>query len=309
MKIVFFGTGDFAVPALKKLISNRRNIAAVVTQPDSRRGRGMNYMSTPVKAFIEKAAPGVHIFQPEKASGDDFKNDIKAIGADVFVVVDYGQILGKDLLGMARKYCVNLHPSLLPKYRGASPVNRAILMGEKVTGNTVIKMSERMDAGPIILQTECAIGPDENSVDLLGRLSMQGAALLIEALNMIEAGSETLTEQNEKEATYARKLRKEEGLIDWSTSSEDILLKVRAMQPWPGAYTYVEGRMIKLFGVKAIDVPQGAKPGTIVDEHNFIIKTGAGGVIVETLQVEGKSKMSRDEFLRGFRLMKDSVLG
>ena len=309
MKIVFFGTGKFGLPALKKLLKSSHEVAAVVTAPDRKKGRGWNIQPMPVKAFLEQAAPGMDIFQPAKALEAAFIGSLKGIGADIFVVVDYGRLLGKEILEVPRKYCVNLHPSLLPRYRGASPVNWAILNGEEETGNTVIRMTERMDAGSIIMQETTKIGGDENVVDLLERLSRRGADLLSKALDAIEAGQERFREQDENAVSYAPKLEKKQGRIDWAASAPEIIRKVRGMQPWPGAFTYLDGRMIKI--LKAGPAGAGADagtPGTVCGEGKFIVNTGSGAVRINILQLEGKKAMTSDEFLRGYRLRKGAML-
>lgn len=310
MKIIFFGTGRFGLPALEKLLESRHEVAAVVTQPDRKKGRGWHLGPTPVKAFMEEEAAGAQVLQPEKVSDTVFIDSLKAIDADVFVVVDYGQFLSKELLALPRKYCVNLHPSLLPKYRGASPVNRAILNGDSETGNTVIRMNERMDAGSIIMREKTKIGEHEDAAGLLERLSREGADLLLKALGAIEAGKESLVEQNESEATYAPKLEKQEGKIDWAAPALEIIRKARAMKPWPGAFTYLDGKLLKILDAEISTASDCAgPPGTICDEKEFIISAGTGAIRVEKLQMEGKKPMPSDEFLRGHRVRKGSVLG
>ncbi len=244
MRIVFFGSGDFGEPTLKKLLESKHEVAAVVTQPDRKKGRGWNVQPTPYKAFMEQAAPGVEVLQPEKVSDPELAVDLRKIEADVFIVIDYGQFLSKEILSVPKKYCINLHPSLLPKYRGAAPINRALMDGEKTTGNTVMKMNERMDAGDIILQEATPVLKDEDAVLLSARLADMGAALVMKALELIEQGSEKPSVQDEKSATYAKKLTKEDGLIDWSKSTEEIMRRVKGARPWPGAFTALDGKML-----------------------------------------------------------------
>ena len=310
MKIIFFGTGKFGLPALKKLIESGHEIAAVVTQPDRKRGRGWNVQPAPVKAFMEQISPGIDILQPGKASDQAFVDSLKEIGADVFVVVDYGQLLNREILELPGKYCINLHPSLLPRYRGASPVNRAILNGDTETGNTVIRMTERMDAGSMIMQEETGITEHENAVMLLERLSRSGAGLLLKTLEVIEAGKESFNEQDESAASYAPKLEKSEGEIDWTRPAVEIARKVRGMQPWPGAFTCFNGKTLKILEAGIADAGEkpGA-PGTIHDEKEFVVNTGKGAVRVNKLQLAGKKAMTREEFLRGHQLKKDATLG
>ncbi len=208
MRIIFFGTGKFGIPTLEKLLASDHQVLAVVTQPDRGKGRGHKVLPTSIKTAATEKVPEITILQPEKASDKRFINSLQEKNAEVFVVVDYGQILTQEVLTIPDKYCINLHPSLLPKYRGASPVNRTIQNGEIETGNTVIKMSERMDAGSIIAQDKTSIGDAEDALDLIERLSLTGGELIINTLSEIENNQENFTEQNEKEATYADKLKK-----------------------------------------------------------------------------------------------------
>ena len=310
MKIVFFGTGDFGIPALKRLLNSGHDIAAVVTQPDKRKGRGWKVQPTPIKAILEKTVPGMTVLQPEDLSDENFMSYIAGSGADVFVVIDYGKILKSDILDMPGKYCVNLHPSLLPKYRGAAPVNRAILGGEKETGITVIKMNKKMDAGDIISQEKLAIGEHEDVAGLFDRLSQSGAELLLKTLDQIAEGKERLVHQEEKEATYAPKLQKSEGKIDWELDASEIALRVKGLQPWPGAYTYLDGRVLKVLQAAAEDaVGVDAPPGTVISaESKLIVSAGKGAVRIGRLQPEGKKAMPSDEFLRGHDVSRGTVL-
>lgn len=309
VKIVFFGTGKFGLPTLKKLLNSKHDVVAVVTQPDSKKGRTMDVVPAPVKAFAEKAVPGVEILQPSDIKDSAIVDHLRSKAPDVFVVVDYGQLLSEEILKIPGNYSINLHPSLLPKYRGAAPVNRAILNGEKETGNTVIKMTGCMDAGEIIVQEKTPIKDEEAAPELLERLAKEGARLVMKALDMIGAGELELTEQDEAEATQAPKLQKKDGKIEWKDPASYIIRKVRAMQPWPGAFTYLDGKTLKIFKAHAVsDAEKAASPGTVVDEKNFIVKAGEEAVQVDVLQLEGKRKMTRDEFLRGYKLAKGIIL-
>lgn len=309
MKIIFFGTGKFSLPTLKKLTESHHRTLAVVTQPDRRRGRGWNLQPALVKALVEQISPGLHVFQPEKASDASFISAVKGMNADVIVVVDYGQILTDELLEAPQKCCINLHPSLLPAYRGASPINRAILNGEKKTGNTVIKMTSRMDAGDIILQEEMEIISDEDADSLSQRLSQSGAELVLKALEKIESGEKSFVKQDESRASYAPKLKKEEGEINWASQAEEISRKVRGMQPWPGAFTYLDGKVIKVLKAEATSPEETAPAGAIVDTEKFIVATGKGAIKIKTLQMEGKKAVSSGEFLRGHHLEEGTILG
>ncbi|MGB3241646.1 MAG: methionyl-tRNA formyltransferase [Candidatus Omnitrophota bacterium] len=309
MKIVFFGSGKFGLPTLKKLIGSEHELLAVVTQPDRKKGRGWSVLPTPVNAFVEQAVPAVDVFQPEEAADKEFLAALKSKEADVFVVVDYGEFLSRDLLGLPGKLCINLHPSLLPKYRGAAPVNWAIINGEEETGNTVIELVEKMDAGGMIVQEKTTIKEEETAVELGERLSQSGGDLVLKALEIIGSGETRFTPQDENAVSFAPKLEKKHGLIEWKRSAPEVVRKVRGVQPWPGAFTYLEGKMLKILKAKEVAPPgQDGEPGSIVDEKGFIVKAGEGAVQVEEVQLEGKKAMSREGFLRGHRLERNTVL-
>ncbi|MBU0683625.1 MAG: methionyl-tRNA formyltransferase [Candidatus Omnitrophota bacterium] len=310
MKIVFFGTGKLGLPVLKTLIESSHSLLAVVTQPDKKFGRGWNVLPQPMKAFIEKARPGIPVYQPEKVSDQKFIEDLKKIEADLFIVVDYGQILTKEILALPSKYCINLHPSLLPKYRGASPVNRAILNGDIETGNSIIIMNDKMDAGDILMKSFMKIGPEENAESLFERLSHNGKDLIIKVLDEIACGREHPKKQNEDEATYAPKLKKEDGKIDWSLSARDIHRKIRGLKPWPGAFTYLDGKILKILTADVIAfTDERYKPGQICVEKGLTVCCGKDAISVTKLQLEGKRKMNAREFLLGHKLNKDKQLG
>ena len=310
MKIIFFGTGRFGTIALEKLIESEHEVMAVVTQPDREKGRGLKVQSSPIKQFINQPGFDIELLQPEKVSDSEFVNYVKAKEADVFVVIDYGQFLNKDLLEAPKKGCINLHPSLLPKYRGAAPVNWAVLNGDKETGNTIIKLTERMDAGKIIIQEKTPIYNEENAFALSERLSKNGADLVLKALEMIEKNKESLKEQDESEASYAPRLEKKQGEIKWKDTAQEIVNKVRGMQPWPGAYTYLNGKMLKVLKAQVItDIEDKGEPGFVCDRKRFVVLSGEGAVEVEEVQAEGKRAMNRDEFLRGQKIEEGTILG
>lgn len=311
MRIVFFGTGDFGVPAVKRLLGSGHDMLLAVTRPDARTGRGWKVQPAPIKAILEKTAPWMNVLQPEDLSDKAFLSFLEKARADVFVVVDYGNMLKKEILDMPKKYCLNLHPSLLPRYRGSSPVNRAILEGEKETGNTVIRMNERMDAGEIISRETTAIGEHEDAVSLAERLAQSGAELLIKTLDEIDAGTEQLTPQEEEKATYAPKLRKSEGRIDWNEDASFIVRKVKAFKPWPGAYTYLNGKILKIAqaSVEYVSPEQGTPASVICAGPPLVVSAGKNAVRIAVIQPEGKRPMTSDEFLRGHDISKGTTLG
>lgn len=305
MKIIFFGTSQFAVYALQKLKANGYSISAVITQPDRKSGRHLKLVAPPVKK--EAARLEIPVYQVQNIAGADFIKKLKSIDADFFVVVGFGRILTRELLEVPRFCCLNIHASLLPKYRGAAPVKWAIVRGEEKTGVTIIRMNKKLDAGDIILQKEIKIKDTDIGESLDGRLAVLGAELLIEAIELIKAGKANFTKQNEKDATFAPKLTKEDGRIDWNSNTLDILNKIRGLKGWPGTYTHLDGRVLKIIsaGEKAGMDFSRFKPGEVVaaDEgSSLVIKTKDGVLSVSELQFEGGRRMPSKDFLRGHRI-------
>lgn len=263
MKIIFFGTSDFAVCALAALVKSRHQILKVVTAADKKKGRGRMLSPSPVKLFAEQR--GLGILQPLDLRDKGFSEALRKETADIFVVVDYGKILIKEILQIPKKYAINLHASLLPKYRGAAPVNWAIIRGERQTGITVIKMNEYIDKGEVILQRKIAISANDTSISLKKRLAGLGAGALVEALELIEAGQESFTRQKESLASSAPKLKKADGLIDWQAPAAKIHNKVRGLVPWPGAFTYLGNKLFKVWQSEVVPGKTEAKPATVID--------------------------------------------
>lgn len=310
MRIVFFGSGDFGLPTLKKLLESRHDVVAVVTQPDKKKGRGWNVQPALYRAFMEQSAPGVEVLQPERLSDAALLADLKAFDADLFVVIDYGRFLPGEVLSIPKKYCINLHPSLLPRYRGAAPVNRLLMNGEELTGNTVIKINERMDAGDIIMREETPVLKGEDAELLAARLSVMGAALVLKALDIIEKGEERPAPQDEGAATCAPKLTRQDGEIDWKKNGQEILRKIKGAKPWPGAYTYLDGKVLKVHKAKPAEhIFTDAAPGTVVDANYFVVRCGEGFLEMSEVQLEGKRPMSAGEFLRGHEVREGILLG
>lgn len=306
MKIVFFGTSQFAVPGLKRLIASRYSVIAVVTQPDRKQGRRLKTAASPVKEIA--LDNNKKIFQPETLS-DDFIGDLKTLSPDLFIVIAYGHILKKDILEIPRYYALNLHASLLPKYRGAAPINWAILKGDKKTGVTIIKMNEHMDRGDIIARAEEKIEDNDTSLSLREKLSHTGADLLLRTVSLIENKKEKFEKQNEKYATYARKLTKEDGLIDWSKTAIEVHNKVRGTIPWPGAYTSFEGKTLKILKTEVLDITR-CNPGEVIkaEGSEFIIGTNKGAIKILELQPEAGKRMDTSSFLRGHKLKVGTIL-
>ena len=315
MKLVFFGTSDFAIPSLKALIASRHKVLALMTQPDRKKGRSLKLSPPPAKVIAQEN--NIPVYQPQDASSRESVEYLKKLGADLFVVISFGQILKKEVLSIPKYYSINLHGSLLPKCRGAAPTNWAVINGEKASGVTIIKMNERMDEGDIITKREVEIEPVDTNITLSEKLSDAGAALLVETLGLVEAGKAQLTKQDDSAATYAPKLKKEDGIINWSEPAIKIHDKVRGLLPWPGAYTYYDGKILKLLQTKLDDkvihnnraplrVPYNIlqDPGEVlyIGKEGISVQTGSGDLVIEYLQLEGKKEMDAASFVRGHRL-------
>lgn len=301
MNIVFFGTSKFAVPNLKKLIASNHKVLAVVTQPDRKKGRHLKLSISPIKETALKN--NIRLWQPELLD-DNFINELKKLKADLFIVIAYGRILKKEVLEVPLIYSINLHASLLPKYRGAAPINWAIINGEAKTGVTIIKMNEKMDEGDIISSKEADILPEDNSFTLDEKLSEIGAKLLSETLGVIEKRKEKFIKQDSKKASYAKKLNKEDGLIDWKKSAFEIHNKVRGTLPWPGAHTIFNGKILKILETELLKEKIG-KPGEAVKaEGELIIGAGNGSLKILELQLEAGKKMDASSFMRGHDVSK-----
>ena len=318
MKIVFMGTPDFAVPALKALAeSAKHEVSLVVTQPDRPRGRSGKPAPSDVKLCAEQY--GIPVFQPEKVREEAAVERLRRENADIFVVAAFGQLLPKTILEMPRFGCINIHGSLLPAYRGAAPVQWAVLDGQKEAGDTIMQMNEGLDTGDILMQESIPLSADETAGSLYDKLSSMGGPLLLKALDAIEAGTVTPVPQGDSGTHYAKMLRKEMGNIDWTKSAEEIGRLVRGLNPWPSAYTHWNGKMLKIWMAEPVtqeelsalgcDEKNGidlkeAQPGTvmIVTKDTLMVQTGDGLLALTELQMEGKKRMPVQTFLMGCRL-------
>lgn len=299
MAIIFFGTPDFAVPSLKALIEAKEDIMLVVTQPDRVKGRGHMLSAPPVKELA--LSRGISVMQPEKIRTNEFYRELAGYAPEFIIVVAYGRILPKEILDLPVKGCINVHASLLPKYRGAAPIQWSLLKGEKITGVTTMLMDEGLDTGDILLQSALEIADDDNSATLFGRLADLGAKTLIETLGGIRSGCIEPVPQ-EGEATLAPPLRKEDGKIDWRRSAEELAFFVRGMNPWPSAVCALGQERIKI--TKARTVSGSGDPGRIEKASNgtLLVGTSKGLLMVEELQPEGKKAMPAAAFLAGRKL-------
>ncbi len=308
MKIIFFGSSDFAVSALEAL-KEKEDVLLVVTQPDRKKGRSLKVGSTAVK----KTALDLDIetFQPDNVNTKDAIRYLSGFKADLFIVVSFGQILHKELLDLPGLYPLNVHSSLLPKYRGAAPINWAIANGETHSGVSVIKMNEKMDEGDIALKRTVSIGKDEDVIRLSKRLSLEGARVLLESIDLIKKKKIVFTKQNDAEATHASKLKKEDGLIDWGLSAEEIYNRVRAFVPWPGCFTRWDGKILKVWqGLPETLFDCTEEKGTVLECSDKGILVMAGGrkaLRIKELQTEGKRRMKASEFIVGHKEMKPGI--
>ncbi len=310
MKIIFFGTSDFAVPAINALSLSKHKILAVVTAVDKRKGRGKVLSFSPVALFAQKR--GLALLQPANLQDAKFIQFLKNKPADLFVVCAYGRLLTKEILQIPVEYAINLHASLLPKYRGAAPVNWAIIRGEVRTGVTAFKMNEYMDKGEIILQEKADIFPSDTAVSLTEKLSKAAAQLLVKAIDLIGRGLATFTAQDESRASPAPKLKKEDGLVNWEAQASEIHNRIRGLQPWPGAFSYFENKLLKIWGSQIVQGAKGAEAGEIVDvdkKRGILVQTGRDKLLITALQLEGKKRMSAAEFILGHRIKIGEKLG
>ena len=300
-RVVFFGTPEFAVPTLQALLDSPHHVVAVVTQPDRPKGRGQKPQRSPVKQVA--ADRGVSILEPEKLREAVFLDALRASHADLGVVAAYGKILPETVLGVPTHGLINVHASLLPKYRGAAPVHRAVMDGETQTGVTIMRVVQALDAGPMISKITRPIHPDETSIDVERDLAVLGGRALVDALHDMLAGGAIETPQLESDATYAHKIEKRDGVIDWSRPARDIHNQIRGLYPWPHAFSELDGeRIILLRSAVALETSaSNAVPGSIVTAHGdeLAVQTGAGVLHVLVLQREGRRPMSAREFLAG----------
>jgi methionyl-tRNA formyltransferase len=305
MKIVFMGTPDFTLPILDALKAAGHEIILVVTQPDKPRGRKAELMPPPAKEWALKN--GVPVFQPERIKREEAVEELKKYPCDVCVVAAFGQILSKEILEMPRLGCVNVHASLLPKYRGAAPIQWSILNGDEYTGVTTMQMGVGLDDGDILLQKVVDIDDEITGGELFDKLSYVGGDLIVETIEKLDKGEIDPIPQNEVEATHVGMIQKELGNLDFSRSSKELSNYVRGLNPWPSAFTYLNGKMIKIWKAKPLvcnECNGSVEPGTIVlpNEKTMYIKTKDGALSVLEIQMEGKKRMSIEDFLRGNHL-------
>ena len=307
MRIVFIGTGEIGVPTLRALLNSGHELVAVLTQPDKPVGREQQIEASPIKKTLMSGAPdgralAFPVLQPTKIKERQAIEDMRALKPDVIVVVAYGQILPRAVLEIPRLACLNLHASLLPRWRGAAPIQAAIAAGDRETGITVMYMDEGLDTGDILLQRSVDIQPNDTGGSLHDRLAQITPEALLEALRLLAAGNAWRIPQDNARATYAPKLKREHGQIDWSESAEAIERKIRAYNPWPGAFMKVSSQNLKIFSASVVDLND--QPGQILrSDKDLIVATGKGALSLAEVQLEGKRRMTAAEFLRGHRAL------
>ena len=309
MKIVFMGTPDFAVGALEALVEAGHDVAAVVTQPDKPKGRGGKMQETPVKACALKH--NIEVFQPVKIKTPEAVEVLRGYEADLFVVAAFGQILSKEILDMPKYGCVNIHASLLPKYRGAAPIQWAILDGEKETGVTIMQMNEGLDTGDMLTKVIVPIEDNDTGESLFDKLALAGAKLMVETIPQIEAGTLVPIPQDDSLSTYAKMIQKEMGHIDWKKEAVVLERLVRGMNSWPSAYTYIHGKTLKVWEASVEESTNTLEPGTVaaVTKNSIKVQTGKGLLVLKQIQLEGKKRMDVSAFLLGYKIEPGTVLG
>ncbi len=314
MKIIFIGTPKIAVPSLKAISDSKHEITCVITMPDKAAGRGCEVKFSPVKE--EAINLGLNVLQPEKISDEETMKQIEQMDADLLVVVAYSQKIPERLLNY-KKGCINLHPSLLPKYRGADPIRGPILNGDEKTGVSIMQMEERLDSGDILAQEEIEIEAKENAATLEPKLALLGAKMLVDVLDKIENNEIVKIKQNEEESTYVSQITKQSGLIDFNNSASYIERQTRALNPWPSAFTTMEGKTFKVWDADVYDTKEIDTDGKdfengcviFADKKNVYVKCQEGLLKLNEVQLEGKKRMNIEEFLRGKKIDRGFIFG
>ncbi|HTY21063.1 MAG TPA: methionyl-tRNA formyltransferase [Geobacteraceae bacterium] len=307
LRLVFMGTPEFAVPSLRKIIARGEQVVAVVTQPDRPKGRGQRLAAPPVKLLA--ADHGIPVLQPVRVRAPEFLEIMRDLRPDLILVTAFGQILPKTLLEIPRFGCINIHASLLPRYRGAAPINWCIINGETETGVTIMQMDEGLDTGDMLLKKSVPIGPDEDAQSLHDRLSLVGAEAMAEVLDLLVAGELASEKQDDRLSSYAPMLKKEDGRIDWNREPLSICNLVRGLTPWPGAFTFLGDKTLKICRCRVAG-GEGT-PGTVLqaDRTGLVIACMGGGLLLDELQLEGKKRLSVKDFLAGYNIKPGTLLG
>lgn len=308
MKVLFMGTPDFAVPVLNA-VADKYEVTAVISQPDRPKGRGKKLQPTPVKLTAQSR--NIPVYQPERIKNEEFTAFLKTIEADIYVVVAYGQILSQEILDIPPLGCVNVHGSLLPCYRGAAPIQWAIINGDEKTGVTIMYMDKNCDTGDMILKEEMDILPDDTYESLHDRMAPIGAAALMKALELIEKGEARAEKQNDSLSTHAPMITKEMGLIDWSKSSSEIRNRIRGFNPVPCAFTHYDGEVLKIYKAETVNGYELGESGEILSvdkKKGFIVGTGDGALIITEVQAKGGKRMNASDYMRGHSVEVGKIL-
>ena len=306
LRTIFMGTPDFAVPCLVRL-NNISEVAGVVTQPDKPRGRGQKKSPSPVKVFAEEH--GISVYQPKRVREDSFIAELEKIAPELIVVVAFGQILPQRILDIPPLGCINVHASLLPRYRGAAPMQRCLMAGETKTGVTTMYMDAGRDTGDMLFCEEVAVGPDMTMEELHNTLCDIGATLLEKTIAALLSGTATRTKQDDSKSCYAEMLKKDTGKIDWKKSAMDLHNLVRALDSWPGAYATLGGKLYKIWRTRVVSESSNGVPGEVIGytKMGFIVATGSGALEILEIQAPGKKRMKAAEYLRGHALPEHSI--
>ena len=307
MNIVFMGTPEFALPTLEKIYNSSHSILSVITQPDRPKGRGQKQVDSPIKKFaLENNLP---LLQPATVNTKEFIAALLENRPDYIIVVAFGQILSETLLKVPKQFCINLHSSLLPKYRGAAPINRAILNGETHSGVTTMIMDKGMDTGDILLVDETPIEQNDDAQSLHDKLSEQGGKLVLETLSRLQKNDLLPTPQNSDLASYAPKLKKEESLIDWKIDAENIFNKIRGLSPWPGTHTLYNGKRLAILKGEIVLGEPSDRPGHVerITDTGIEVGTGKNRLKITELKLEGKKAMPVKSFLSGYKITRDDI--
>lgn len=319
MRILFMGTPDFAVSSLEALIKTEHEIIGVVTQPDRPKGRGQKLTPSPVKSSAVES--GLEVYQPQKIKTPEFVTQLREMTPDIIVVAAFGQLLSKEILELPKHGCINVHASLLPKYRGAAPIHWAVINGETKTGITIMQMDEGLDTGDAIIAGEVDIQPEDTTGIIHDKLAELGASLLVEAIEMIDSGQAVRVPQDDSKATYAPLLTKETEKINWNKTSKEICNQVRGLNPWPGAYTDYDGKVLKIWQVRSCEPGDVAGPIPDLQEFQagevigripgagFAVAVAGGCVAVTEVQLQGSKRLRAEDFMNGHNIGKGIRLG
>lgn len=309
LRIIFMGTPDFAAANLKALLSGPDRVTAVVTQPDRAKGRGKKVSPPPTKVLAEAAS--IPVLQPEKIKTEEFRNGLLSYQPDLIVVAAYGRILPQSLLELAPLGCINVHGSLLPGYRGAAPIQWAIIKGETEVGVTIIQMDQGMDTGDMLLKAKIPVGPQETAGSLMEKLATLGGQTLLQAIKGLKEGSITPLPQDHSQATMAPMLKKDDGLIDWGRSAKEIECLIRGLDPWPTAFCFLGENRLRLFSPEVVFLENHATPGTVLhaDRRGLLVACGQNALLLHEIQPEGKKRMSVESFCCGHPIIPGTVFG